>query len=254
MTVLFISGIDTDIGKTIATGQLARALYQKEHKIITQKLVQTGCCDIAEDLITHRNMMGLPLQRVDKDGTTCPYVFSKPASPHLSSALEQTAIEPDVITAATDKLLKDYDIVLLEGAGGLMVPITHSLLTLDYIAKQGYPIVLVTSGRLGSINHTLLSIEAIESRSLKLHALIYNQWQPNNDDSTYKKDDEIVDSTRQYLYAYLQAKHPQTYWVDLPVESAEQCIQDLDTGKPIDTPADNLFSLARYADVIGQIH
>lgn len=254
MTVLFISGIDTDIGKTIATGKLARALYQKEHKIITQKLVQTGCRDIAEDLITHRNMMGMPLQRVDKDGTTCLYVFSKPASPHLSSALEQTTIEPDLITAATDKLLKDYDIVLLEGAGGLMVPITHSLLTLDYIAEQGYPIVLVTSGRLGSINHTLLSIEAIESRSLELHALIYNQWQPNNDDSTYKKDDEIVDSTRQYLYAYLQAKHPQTYWVDLPVELAEQRIQDLDIGKPIDNPDDNLFSLANYADMLGQIH
>ncbi len=241
MTVLFISGIDTDIGKTIATGQLARALYQKGCKVITQKLVQTGCCDIAEDLITHRNMMGMPLQGVDKDGTTCPYVFSKPASPHLSSALEQTAIEPDVITAATDKLLKEYDIVLLEGAGGLMVPITPSLLTLDYIAKQGYPIVLVTSGRLGSINHTLLSIEAIERRSLSLHAVIYNQWQPNNEDSAYKKDDEIVDSTRQYLYAYLQANHPQTHWVDLHDGSFDQKTQAANS--------DTRFSLANYAKV-----
>ena len=241
MTVLFISGIDTDIGKTIATGQLAKALSEKGHKVITQKLVQTGCRDIAEDLITHRNMMGIPLQRVDKEGTTCPYVFSKPASPHLSAALDHTVIEPELITAATNKLLMDYDIVLLEGAGGLMVPITDSLLTLDYIAKQGYPIVLVTSGRLGSINHTLLSIEAIQSRSLSLHALIYNQWQPNNDDSRYKKDDEIVDSTRQYLYKYLQAKHPQTYWVDLPDSLSDQYSQDVDT--------DTLFSLANYANV-----
>ena len=92
MTVLFISGIDTDIGKTIATGLLAKALYQKGHKVITQKLVQTGCRDIAEDLITHRNIMGMPLQRIDKEGVTCPYVFSKPASPHLSSALELSLI------------------------------------------------------------------------------------------------------------------------------------------------------------------
>ncbi|MDN5566125.1 MAG: dethiobiotin synthase [Psychrobacter sp.] len=242
MTVLFISGIDTDIGKTMATGQLAKALYQKGHKVITQKLVQTGCHDIAEDLITHRKMMGMPLQTVDKDGTTCPYVFSKPASPHLSSALEHTVIEPELITAATDKLLNDYDIVLLEGAGGLMVPITPTLLSLDYIAKLGYPIILVTSGRLGSINHTLLSIEAIESRSLSLHAVIYNQWQPSNSDSSYKKDDEIVDSTRQYLYQYLQAKHPQAYWVDLPDGSSDQHAQD------------NLFSIANYADVVGQMH
>lgn len=245
MTVLFISGIDTDIGKTMVTGQLAKALYQKNCKIITQKLVQTGCHDIAEDIIAHRNMMGMTLQRVDKEGTTCPYVFSKPASPHLSSALERTVIEPELITAATDTLLIDYDIVLLEGAGGLMVPITPSLLSLDYIAEQGYPIVLVTSGRLGSINHTLLSIEAIESRSLSLHALIYNQWQPDNsdsDDSSYKKDDEIVDSTRQYLYQYLQARHPQTYWVDLPNGSSDRHTQD------------KSFSLANYADVLGQMH
>lgn len=244
MTVLFISGIDTDIGKTIATGQLAKALYQQGCKVITQKLVQTGCHDIAEDLIVHRKMMGMPLQRVDKDGTTCPYVFSKPASPHLSSALEDTVIEPEVITATTNTLLMDYDIVLLEGAGGLMVPITPSLLSLDYIAKLGYPIVLVTSGRLGSINHTLLSIEAIESRSLSLHAVIYNQWQPgnsDNDDSSYKKDDEIVDSTRQYLYQYLQAKHPQAYWVDLPDSSSDQHVQAANS--------DIRFSLANYVKV-----
>ena len=245
MTVLFISGIDTDIGKTMATGQLAKALYQKGCKVITQKLVQTGCCDIAEDLITHRKMMGMPLQKVDKDGTTCPYVFSKPASPHLSSSLEHTVIEPELITAATDKLLNDYDIVLLEGAGGLMVPINDSLLSLDYIAKLGYPIILVTSGRLGSINHTLLSIEAIESRSLSLHAVIYNQWQPDspdNTDSPYKKDDEIVDSTRQYLYQYLKTNHPQTHWIDLPDGSSDQYAQD------------NIFSIAKYADVVGQMY
>lgn len=241
MTVLFISGIDTDIGKTIATGQLAKALYQKGHKVITQKLVQTGCLDIAEDLITHRNMMGMPLQRVDKEGVTCPYVFSKPASPHLSSALEDTVIEPEVITAATNTLLIDYDIVLLEGAGGLMVPISDSVLTLDYIAKLGYPIVLVTSGRLGSINHTLLSIEAIKSRSLTLHALIYNQWQPNRSDSSYPKDEEIVDSTRHYLYEYLQDNHPQTYWVDLPDSSSDQHVQAANS--------DIRFSLANYVKV-----
>lgn len=245
MTVLFIGGIDTDIGKTVATGQLAKTLHQQGHKVITQKLVQTGCYGIAEDIVAHRSMMGIPLQPVDKEGTSCPYVFTKPASPHLASALEHTVINPERITAATHTLLKDYDIVLLEGAGGLMVPITDTLLTLDYIAAQGYPIVLVSSGRLGSINHTLLSIEAIQSRALHLHALIYNQWQPNNsnnNDSSYPKDDEIVDSTRHYLYEYLQAHHPQTYWVDLPDSSFTEPSQAIKNIK-VDTD----FSLASYA-------
>lgn len=219
---LFIGGIDTDIGKTYATGVLAKALYSKEIEVITQKLVQTGCEGIAEDIITHRDIMGMPLQALDKDGTTCPYVFSKPASPHLSSTIENIQIDPELITANTHKLAAEYEIVLLEGAGGLMVPITESLLTLDYIAERGYPVVLVTSGRLGSINHTLLSIEAIKSRSLQLHAVIYNHWQPDKHlYSNYEPDQDIVDSTKDYLQTYLKHNYPDTFWVDLPYISPD---------------------------------
>ena len=93
MSVFFISGIDTDIGKTYATGALAQALLQQTlvpqkgsnsvpTSIITQKLVQTGCEGISEDIIRHRDMMGIPLQAVDHQGLTCPYVFKKPASRH----------------------------------------------------------------------------------------------------------------------------------------------------------------------------
>lgn len=229
MSVFFISGIDTDIGKTYATSTLAHALLQQTQQagsnyaansdsksVITQKLVQTGCEDIAEDIITHRAMMGIPLQEVDYQRLTCPYVFEKPASPHLSSALEGRLIEPEVITHATKQLSDGYDIVLLEGAGGLMVPLTESLLTIDYVASQGYPVILVTSGRLGSISHTLLSIEALAKRQIPLHAVIYNEWQPNKYlASEYEPDSDIIDDTQTYLQTYLKQHHPQTYWVNL---------------------------------------
>ncbi|WP_019672521.1 dethiobiotin synthase [Psychrobacter lutiphocae] len=221
MSVYFITGIDTDIGKTIATGSLARALHQKGCKVITQKLVQTGCNGIAEDIMTHREIMGIGLQSCDIDMTTCPYVFQKPASPHLASKLENTIIEPSRISDATNTLKQDYDIVLLEGAGGLMVPLSDKLLTIDYIEAQGYPVVLVTSGRLGSINHTLLSIEALAKRNLPLHAIIYNDWQPDKRlASEYSPDDEIVDSTKDYLQTYLANNHPDSHWIDLPNNSA----------------------------------
>ncbi|CAM3993124.1 dethiobiotin synthase [Psychrobacter arenosus] len=234
MSVLFITGIDTDIGKTYATGLLAKAFKDRGCQVITQKIVQTGCEDIADDILTHRQIMATPLHEVDKDGTTCPYVFSKPASPHLSSALEQRAIDPEVILAATQALQSQYDWVLLEGAGGLMVPINDDLLTIDYVARQRYPVVLVTSGRLGSINHTLLSIEALKHRSLHLHAVIYNYWHPEDSQDTsqettqdsaaedtdnsagYGTDPQIVDSTKAYLQQYLAQHYPQTQWIDLP--------------------------------------
>jgi cobyric acid synthase len=74
------------------------------------------------------------------------------------------AVDGDVVSdTATQELAAQYEIVLVEGAGGLMVPLTENLLTIDYIQQQAYPVILVTSGRLGSINHTLLSFAALKS-------------------------------------------------------------------------------------------
>jgi dethiobiotin synthetase len=219
MSVLFISGIDTDIGKTYATGMMAKALMQQGINVITQKLVQTGVsvnCDtgemnIADDIVTHRQLMGIPLQPCDFDFTTCPYRYEKPASPHLAVKLANAVLDPDVITSATKSLQADYEVVLLEGAGGLLVPITEQLLTLDYIATQGYPVILVTSGRLGSINHTLLSLEAINARGLTVHSVIYNHIH----DSAAQTDKQIANSTIDYLKNYLAQYYPNAHWLQL---------------------------------------
>ena len=218
MSVLFVSGIDTDIGKTYATGLLAKSLMQQGVNVITQKLVQTGISKqadgelgIADDILSHRQLMQMPLQPCDLDFTTCPYRYEKPASPHLSAALANQPLNINVITDATNALQADYELVLLEGAGGLLVPINEQLLTLDYIAKQGYPIVLVTSGRLGSINHTLLSLEAIKSRGLMIHSVIYNHIH----DDAEQTDAEIANSTIDFLQAYLACHYPKAHWLVL---------------------------------------
>ena len=226
MSVLFISGIDTDIGKTYATGMVAKALMHQGANVITQKLVQTGVsvnCDtgemnIADDIVTHRQLMNMPLQPCDVDFTTCPFRYEKPASPHLSAALANAVLDPEIITKFTQQLQQSYDIVLLEGAGGLLVPITEQLLTLDYIATQGYPVILVTSGRLGSINHTLLSLEAIKARGLTVHSVIYNHIH----DSAAQTDKQIADSTIDYLKNYLAQNYPNTHWLQLSRQDKDQ--------------------------------
>ncbi|MGP9518654.1 dethiobiotin synthase [Psychrobacter sp. AOP7-C1-14] len=220
MSVLFVSGIDTDIGKTYATGLLAKALMQQGVKVITQKLVQTGVSinpnngemNIADDIITHRQLMDIPLQPCDLDFTTCAHRYKKPASPHLATKLSGETLDPDIVTSATKRLQVQYDAILLEGAGGLLVPITENLLTLDYIAEQSYPIVLVTSGRLGSINHTLLSLEAIKSRGLMVHSVIYNHIH----DDAEQTDTEIADSTIKFLRKYLDSHYPEAHWLQIP--------------------------------------
>ena len=205
--VLFISGIYSDVGKTVATGVLAKQLAAQGHRVITQKMVQTGCAGLSADLQTHRRIQGIAWLPDDLNGTTCPYVCAHPCSPHLAAALEQTEIDDTRITAATEQLAAYYDYVLLEGAGGLAVPYRDNTTTLDYVARQGYPVVLVTSARLGSINHTLLSLAACHMRGITLDTVVYNHYPCG--------DQLIKEDTRRYLRQHLAAHFPQAKWMDL---------------------------------------
>ncbi len=176
MRTVFISGIDTDIGKTIATGLIAGFLVKRGENVITQKIVQTGCMEESDDILVHRKMMGYNLLDVDRAKFTCPYLFKHPCSPHLSAHLEGKTIDTDRIFLAAAELEKKFSRVLVEGAGGLMVPLNSSMTVLDYIRINNYPVILVSSSRLGSINHTFLSIEALKSNGISLLGIVYNKF------------------------------------------------------------------------------
>lgn len=202
--IFLISGIDTDVGKTVATSRYAQELAAQGLSVITQKMVQTGNTGIAQDILTHRKLQGEPLTEYDLNGTTAPYVFPYPCSPHMAAERENTVIDTDRILQTTTTLLQHYDTVLLEGAGGLMVPLTRYTTILDYAAQHSYPIVLVTSGKLGSINHTLLSIHAVVQRNLPLHRIIYNRYP--------EYDPAINAETERFLQSYIRTHFPQTEW------------------------------------------
>lgn len=207
--VVFVSGIDTDIGKTVVTGWLARQWLERGEKVITQKLVQTGCVGASDDILMHRRIMGCDLFEEDRDGTTMPVLYAYPASPHLAARLEQRELDFAVIEPATARLCARYDTVLVEGAGGLMVPLTEQLLTIDYVVQRGWPVLLVTSGRLGSINHTLLSLEALAARGIALHGVAWN----SRDDSG---DEVIAADSRNFIRAHVARHFPQAHWYEVP--------------------------------------
>lgn len=173
-SVICITGIDTDIGKTVVTGLLGRYLLNRGESVITQKITQTGCQGISEDIVEHRRIMGMELQAADREGLTCPYVFSKPCSPHLAASLDGEEIDCQRIDRATQTLLETYSRVILEGVGGLLVPLTREKNLIDYIREKHYPLILVGSSRLGSINHTLSALELIRLNGLSLLGIIYN--------------------------------------------------------------------------------
>lgn len=207
--IYFVSGIDTDAGKSYCTAWLAKELTGEGHRVITQKFIQTGNVGHSEDIDLHRRIMGTGYLPEDREGLTMPEIFSYPCSPHLAARIDGRPIDFDKIERATLELARRYDRVLVEGAGGLMVPLTEDFLTIDYIAEKQYPLIFVTSGKLGSINHTLLSFEAIKNRDIALDTVLYNLY-PTVEDKTIQED------TMKYIKQYLSKHFPGTKFEVVP--------------------------------------
>ena len=172
--IYFVSGIDTGIGKTMATGLMARRLVMSGRDVITVKMVQTGNVGQSEDLAMHRSICGGVRFPEDDEGLTAPQIFAFPSSPMLAASLENRRVDVAAIARAVRLCASRHEIVLVESAGGLDVPLTEDVLSADLAASEGWPLVLVTCGRLGSINHTLLSLEAAKSRGMKVAGVVHN--------------------------------------------------------------------------------
>lgn len=205
---LFVSGIDTDAGKTYCTAWLALEIAGRQGRsVITQKFIQTGCSGMSEDIEAHRRLMGIPMLDVDLDHTTAPIIFSYPASAQLAARIDGREIDLGLVDDATDRLASRFDTVIIEGAGGLMVPITDTVLTIDYISSRNLPVALVTNGVLGSINHTILSLEALMSRGIEVWAVIYNKY--------FDNDPTIASDTRGFIERYVASRLPGVPVVDV---------------------------------------
>lgn len=206
--VYFVSGIDTDAGKTYVTGYIARKLMDEGKRVITQKFIQTGNVGMSEDIEAHRRIMGTGMLPEDLDHTTAPVIFSYPASAQLAARIDGKEIDLAVIDRATERLKSLYDIVLVEGAGGLAVPITDTFMAIDYVQTRKLPVILVTNGVLGSINHTVLSLEAIRSRGIELAAVLYNEH--------FDTDETIAADTRGFISRYVSRNFPTARFATIP--------------------------------------
>ncbi len=204
----FVSGIHTDAGKSYCTGWFAKELMNQGQKVITQKFVQTGNVGMSEDIEVHRRLMGTGLLPEDLDHTTAPLIFTHPCSPQLAARLDNREIDLGVIDRATATLESRYDTVLIEGAGGLMVPLTDDFLTIDYIASRKLPLIMVVNASLGSINHAVLSFEAIKNRGIEMPVVLFNHH--------FDYDPLITDDTYNYIRRYLTRHFPATHLLDVP--------------------------------------
>ena len=172
----FITGTDTEVGKTFATCALLEVLRQQGQRAIGMKPVAAGTDaegsnDDVERLIA---ASGVTAQRE----LINPYLFAPPIAPHIAAAEAGTAIDIGRIVSAFQTLQSLADAVLVEGVGGFCVPLDRQSDTADLAEQLALPVILVVGMRLGCINHALLTCQAIVARGLKLAGWIANRIDP----------------------------------------------------------------------------
>lgn len=193
MKAIFVAGTDTDAGKSVVTGLLARYISETGKKVVTQKWVQTGLETFPEDIDTHLALIGK--KRSDYTGyldSMAPYTLRFPASPHLAGRREKIRIRIDRIKKGFDDLTGHFDFVIVEGTGGLLVPLNERTLSIDLVKELRLPVLLVAANRLGCVNHTLLSIEALKIRDIKIIGVIFNNISDRTDERILKDNPAIV--------------------------------------------------------------
>ncbi|MEK4424849.1 dethiobiotin synthase [Solibacillus sp. FSL K6-1523] len=177
MQHFWVIGTDTDIGKTCVTVLLMRQLQKQGLRVTPYKPVQTG--EVIEeghayyyDTTMYETYSLQQLERTDLND----YSFKEPASPHFAAQLEGQKIDTKRILEQIKRLKKMMDIVICEGAGGIFVPldVNGEVTFLDVIKQSQLPVVIVTRTKLGTINHTLLTLEALYSRGIEVLAIAFN--------------------------------------------------------------------------------
>lgn len=172
----FVTGTDTEVGKTLVSGALILKLRGQGIKAIGFKPVVAGTYrnvkgeTLNEDLETLRIASNLNSDEMD----LCPYVLDQPAAPHIVAKHQGVKLEMTVIIEGFQNVQKDADCVVVEGAGGLLIPLNEDEDLGDVAKAIDLPVILVVGMKLGCINHALLTYEAIKARNLKIAGWVAN--------------------------------------------------------------------------------
>lgn len=173
---IFITGTDTGVGKTVASAVVARLLKRRGLSVGVMKPVTSGCIErdgklVSEDAELLRFGAG-----IDCDEDCTPFLLRAPLAPSVAASLDGVRIDFKVIKDAYDRLAEKFDVMIVEGAGGLMVPLAGGLLMADLAAHLGLPVAVVARPGLGTVNHSLLTTFCARTLGLQVKGVIVNRY------------------------------------------------------------------------------
>ena len=179
---LFVTGTDTDVGKTYVTARLAARLRSAGHAVGVYKPACSGAEvfhgePVWADVEALRSAVELP---VAEDDLICPQRFLAPLAPPVAAAREGRTVDADLLTAAAGRWAGRCDALLVEGAGGLLCPLAFGerdagVTVLDVAAALGFPLLIVARAGLGTVNHTLLTLAAAKARGVPVAGVLLNE-------------------------------------------------------------------------------
>ena len=177
---IFITGTDTDVGKTVVSAGLALVLRARGLRVGVMKPVATGCYGPDERLVSQDAAFLMEAAQNEYPPLSSPERFRNPLSPNVAAMLEKREIDVPGILKSYRELQKHYDFMIVEGIGGLMVPLKKDYYVANLIRDMGLPIVIVSYAGLGAINHSLLTVDAAMIRGLEVRGIIFNRVSVTN--------------------------------------------------------------------------
>ncbi len=178
---LFIAGTDTGVGKTTVAAALVRLAKKMGCEAVGIKPIETGC-PVKDGILFPED--GHYLWEASNRAVTLdecsPFRFVFPAAPYRAAAVVGSQLFPKEILNHVQEITRRADLAIVEGAGGLMVPIDENYFVIDMISDLGFPVLLVCRSKLGTLNHTLLSIEALHNRRLTVAGIIISFTEPQS--------------------------------------------------------------------------
>lgn len=188
MSVLFITGTDTGVGKTFVGCALASALRARGLRVGVMKPVETGVVREPEDALALRAAAGDPSPLDD----VCPYRLRAPLAPAVATRLEGVTLDVERLIALVQRRTREADVLLVEGAGGLLVPVLGSVTWAEIAARLALPLLIVAANRLGTVNHCALTARVAAAAGLRVRGFVLSQPARVSDESAATNADTIA--------------------------------------------------------------
>jgi dethiobiotin synthetase len=197
MQSFFVTGIDTEVGKTYVSCALIRQLVAAGQRVAGMKPVASGARKLDGQLRNDDALQLMSAANVDMDYELVnPYCFEPAIAPHIAAQQAGVEMSPEVIHTAYKKLSAQADIVVVEGVGGWYVPLNSYQTMADVAQTLNLPVLLVVGMRLGCLNHALLTADAVRARGLKLAGWIANILDPSMPELTHN-----IDTLKRFIMA-----------------------------------------------------